>query len=144
MCGTRTYSAWCNMMTRCFNPKSERWERYGGRGISVCHKWLNFQGFFDDMGECPSAEHTIDRKDNDVSYCKDNCQWSESEAQMSNTSRSRFYEKDGIQLTLSQWARKLGIGRQTIHNRIAKGWPVELALTAQKRVPHQEFPNNGN
>ncbi len=74
-CGTRQYQVWSNIITRCNNPRSTMWEYYGGRGITVCEKWLTFEGFWEDMREGYSDNLEIDRIDVDGNYCKENCRW---------------------------------------------------------------------
>ena len=65
------------MKTRCTNPKCDSWERYGGRGISVCKEWMNDFGAFRDwaLANGYKAGLSIDRKENDGDYCPENCQW---------------------------------------------------------------------
>ena len=57
------------------NPKSKAYHRYGGRGIKVCERWLEFDNFIDDMGERLGSKFHLDRNDNDKGYHPDNCQW---------------------------------------------------------------------
>lgn len=71
---TPTYRAWTAMLTRCRNPNAHNYSRYGGRGITVCGRWLSFQKFFEDMGERPLG-CDLHRKNNDGDYEPGNCVW---------------------------------------------------------------------
>ena len=76
MTNTPEYRAWQEMIQRCYNPNGNRYHRYGGRGITVCARWLeSFENFYKDMGDRPSIRHSLDRKDNDLGYYKENCRW---------------------------------------------------------------------
>ena len=72
---TRAYQCWVDMKTRCDNPKNKYYGYYGGRGITYCEKWKKFEGFWEDMGESYSDDLTLNRRDNDGNYCKENCEW---------------------------------------------------------------------
>lgn len=80
MTGTPTYSSWANMRQRCTNPQNEEWVNYGGRGIQILDGWEDFQRFYADMGDCPTG-YSIDRKDVNAHYCKENCRWSDNGVQ---------------------------------------------------------------
>jgi hypothetical protein len=74
---TAEYTAWQGMKQRCNNPNDKKFKHYGGRGITVCARWLDsYQNFLADMGRRPSADHSIDRyPDNDGNYEPNNCRW---------------------------------------------------------------------
>ncbi|WP_199570603.1 hypothetical protein [Streptomyces murinus] len=77
------YASWAQMIQRCTNPDHKQWANYGGRGITVCERWLDFPNFLADMGERP-AGLTLDRIDNNRSYEPGNCRWADVSTQNSN------------------------------------------------------------
>lgn len=80
-----TYTSWERMRARCYNKNRIQYKDYGGRGIMVCERWLNsFENFLEDMGERPSKNYTIDRKNNNGDYTPENCKWSTWKEQASN------------------------------------------------------------
>ncbi len=73
---TKEYVAWTSMKQRCYNQNDIGYKNYGGRGITVCDRWLNsFENFFTDMGKAPSQNHSVDRKENNGNYEPSNCRW---------------------------------------------------------------------
>ena len=91
MCETSEYGAWCNIKNRCYNKKNKKYEYYGGRGISVCDRWLNsFTAFFEDMGPKPFPEAQIDRIDNDGNYEPGNCRWATHTENIRNSSGAKL------------------------------------------------------
>jgi len=78
------YRTWCDMKKRCNNENHKSFKYYGGRGIRVCDAWNTFSAFLQDMGERPSALHTIDRVNNDGNYELSNCRWATKKEQAGN------------------------------------------------------------
>jgi hypothetical protein len=82
---TPEYHAWESMKQRCYNKRHASYSDYGGRGITMCDRWLeSFENFFSDMGKKPSAHHSIDRRDNDGNYDPSNCRWATDSEQRRN------------------------------------------------------------
>ncbi len=120
------------MHTRCSNPKSGKWERYGGRGIKVCERWGSFENFLADMGECP-GKLELERKNNDLHYEPDNCRWATRKEQCNNRHNSVWLTIDGITMTQAQWSEQPGAMRQQlISDRRLRGWDVRRAVFEPK------------
>jgi hypothetical protein len=79
----KTYRAWVDMRQRCNNPKSQRYPRYGGRGITYSPRWVSYDCFVAAIGNAPPGT-SLERKDNDGPYNKDNCIWATAAIQASN------------------------------------------------------------
>lgn len=77
------YSTWRGMRGRCNNPHRHNFHNYGGRGITICSRWENFENFLADMGERPEG-HTLDRIDPDGNYEPRNCRWADAKTQRAN------------------------------------------------------------
>lgn len=127
--GTRIYRIWHGMVRRCANPTRAGYARYGGRGIAVSDRWHSFDTFLADMGEPPTAAHSLDRIDNNGPYAPDNCRWATPKEQSANSKRPTFITHGNRRLNLSEWAAELGLNAGAISNRIRSGWPPELAVT---------------
>lgn len=116
------YSAWLSMMARCKNPKTKHYRLYGGRGITVCDRWLVFENFLSDMGLRPSSKYSLDRYPNkDGNYEPGNCRWATIFEQNRNTNRNVFYEHEGRSQILEQWATELNADPGNIGKRIKAG-----------------------
>lgn len=144
--GTPTYEIWRGMKRRCSQVGSKDYAAYGGCGVVVCGGWKSsFKAFFEDMGERPSAEYSIDRKDGDGHYscghCEEcvervwpaNCHWATRSEQRRNQKNVRFLEFRGDRLCLKDMAEKYGMSKGILHNRLASGWSLSMALLTPVR-----------
>jgi len=123
------YYAWTNMKTRCTNPKTFGWERYGGRGISVCKAWLDsFDVFLADVGRKPFKEAILDRIDFNGNYEPGNVRWVNIIESARNKERVRPVTVNGVTLLLPEWQERVGTDRKIIWRRLQQGWPAELAI----------------
>lgn len=128
---TPEYRIWCAMKTRCYNPNVANYEFYGGRGITVCERWIeSFANFLMDMGPKPFPDASIDRHpDPDGPYSPENCRWASKKEQSQNSRKARMLTYNGETLCLLDWAKRLGIAHSTLRVRLEQ-WPLEKALTA--------------
>lgn len=131
------HRAWEGMKQRCQNPNHKDYPDYGGRGITVCARWLaSFENFFADMGLRPSCKHSIDRfPNNDGNYEPGNCRWATWTEQHRNKRSNHVLVFLGESLTISEWSKKLGISAITIQARLRHGWSIEKVLAKNDR-PH--------
>ena len=90
---TPTYLIWKGMRQRCYTPTCVGYENYGGRGITICDRWSNYQLFLEDMGERPGPEFSIEREDNDGNYEPSNCVWATRTTQSRNRRAPRFLKR---------------------------------------------------
>jgi hypothetical protein len=134
MKGTRTYGIWNQMKQRCSNANVPNFHLYGGRGISVCNRWHQFENFYADMGPCPPGR-SLERINNDGNYEPGNCRWATKKEQGRNKRNNRHLEHDGRTLTISEWSEVTKIPAYRISERInVLGWSVQDALTKPVRA----------
>lgn len=131
---SRELVTWESMLDRCRNPNFKYYHLYGGRGIKVCDRWLQFANFLADMGPRPSPEHTLDRIDSDGDYNPGNCRWATRKEQASNRRNNRKLTAFGQTLTASEWARRCGLTKNTLFSRLRQGWDIERTLSAPIQV----------
>lgn len=83
--GTPEHTAWIEMRRRCRALNRRTTKDYAERGIVVCPEWdLDFLTFLADMGQKPTPDHTLERKDNVGNYEPSNCIWATMHTQARN------------------------------------------------------------
>lgn len=125
---TSEYLIWVSMRQRCLNPNNKQYSRYGGRGITVCKEWDNFQTFLKEMGGRPSKSHSLDRIDNNKGYDAENCRWATQSEQTRNTSRNVIVSVFGEKMSLIEAIERFGGRYGTVLYRIKTGMSAEDAL----------------
>ncbi len=148
---TRLYKVWKGVKSRCYNPRHTAYHRYGGRGIVMCDEWKNnFVSFYDwamKNGYEPTAPHgqcTLDRLDNEGNYSPTNCRWVSSKIQAYNRSDNHYIEYNGEIHTVVEWAKILGLKKNTLIARLSRGWSLEKALSPKlKKQPTKRLQTIG-
>jgi len=129
--GTPIYNVWLSMKQRCLNKNRKDYEYYGGRGIKVCKRWLKFENFYADMGDRPKGK-SLDRIDNNGNYEPKNCRWATTIEQSNNKRNNVKITYNGKTLTISQWARMIGVDMRVIWSRInVRHWSIKKTLTTR-------------
>lgn len=104
-----TYGTWLSMKRRCYKETNNRYQYYGGKGITVCESWVtSFNNFLADMGERPEG-CTLDRIDNTKGYCKENCVWSTKEKQANNKTNVKLISNGDKSMSLRYWCGVEGV-----------------------------------
>lgn len=122
------YLCWRSIKSRCLSPSSSSWDRYGGRGIKVCDRWLDsFDLFCEDMGERPDG-YSIERNDSNGDYEPSNCRWASIYEQANNKRTTVRLTVDGVTRSCTEWAKITGLSNASIRKRILVGDTDEEAL----------------
>ncbi len=126
---TRAYTAWIQMKDRCCSVGRRTWKDYGGRGITVCDRWMNsFENFYADMGDPPWG-HSLDRENNNGGYCKENCRWTDTFTQARNRRTNKWFEWKGESRLLTDIACMENVAYCSFRNKIfIMGMSVEEAV----------------
>ncbi len=122
--GTKIYRIWLNMKTRCHNPNAINYGNYGGRGIKVCERWLDFQNFYEDVSKLEhfgEEGYSLDRIDNNGNYEPNNVRWASAKFQGRNTRVNNIVEFGCVKMTLIEASELSGIPYATLWARYKKG-----------------------
>lgn len=136
---TKAHTAWAACRARCYATTNKSYPDYGARGITVCKRWRDsFENFFADMGNPPSPQHSLERKDNDGPYSPQNCIWALPVVQCNNQRTNVRFMWNGRWMTLAQIGRMEGISYDRLHSTYSRiKQPIEhivsVALKNQLR-----------
>lgn len=139
------YAIWAAMRQRCNNPNCKVYDRYGERGIEVCKRWSQkngFEHFFGDMGPQPFPRASLHRVDNDGNYTPSNVIWADRMTQARNMSSNHLLTFKGKTQTIAAWAEEVGMRANTLLARLRRRWTVSAALTepVDPRKPFTPWP----
>lgn len=113
------YWVWRSMHDRCRLPTHQAYPNYGARGIRVHEEWQTFPNFWADMGPTYRTGLTLERKDNNAGYSKENCVWATRTAQAQN-------RRNSLTVNIPELSKQTGISRSTLYYRLSHG----LSLTS--------------
>lgn len=133
---SRTLKCYRHAKSRCTNPNDPKYSLYGGRGITMCDRWLeSFPAFLSDMGICPDGK-SIDRVDPNQGYSPENCRWADSHQQARTRTDNVIVNHEGKDIILKDFARIMGVNYKSLHNYVRyKGMsPHDAAKTLQGRA----------
>jgi len=124
---SKTYKVWAAMIQRCANKNNINFYNYGGRGIGVCDRWLDFSSFFADMGDAPK-NLSIERNDVNGHYELGNCKWATMKEQQNNKRNNILISVNGDVVTAEQAGELTGINARKIRSRISAGCSLDRAI----------------
>lgn len=129
---TKVYNTYKHIKNRC-TKKYEFSKDYYKRGIK--NLWKSFNDFYKDMGDPPTAQHSIDRIDNNGNYCKENCRWATKKEQVNNRRNNILITYKNKTMTLMQWSEEKKIEWHTLWYRLKKrNWSIEKTLETKPRI----------
>lgn len=129
-CGTRLYNIYMGMRNRCENDNNTSYSHYGGRGITVCSEWQNYD-IFKEWALASGYDDTksIERIDVDGNYEPDNCTWIDMKEQSYNKRNSLRFEIDGKPQDLAEIAEKYNVNYFTLYSRVKRGIDIKTAVS---------------
>ena len=112
------YAIWSGMITRTTNTKHKHFKDYGGKGITVCERWLIFINFYNDMVSTWTKGLSIDRKDNNLGYYPENCRWANNTIQSRNTriimsTNTSGYRGVSFRKDTNKWKATITVNKKT-------------------------------
>lgn len=143
MSKTPIYRLWASMITRCHYEGAINYKHYGGRGIKVCERWKkSFAAFYEDMGDRPGKNYSLDRIDNNGDYYKENCRWAEIKIQRRNRRNNIYITYNGKTQIIQDWAKEFNIYPAAIKYRLDNNYPTEKLFKGSTYKKNLNSKNN--
>lgn len=137
---TPEYRAWQTMRLRCTESTNPAYPAYGGRGITICDRWLESPAhFIEDMGRKPTPKHEIDRIDNDKGYSKENCRWATRSENDRNRRSTRWVEYHGERRKLADLMEEKKMTDGAVYGRLKAGWSIDRVFDTPVQVKDQTW-----
>lgn len=140
----KLYAVYRAMKLRCNNSNMKCYNNYGGRGIKVCPAWNQKHGYwaFETWAFANGYQHglTLDRIDNNLGYCPENCRWVSMRIQQNNKRTNRLFEFNGRTYTISELARLAGLTHAGMSRRLKVGWAIEDAIKPKRKNHEISLP----
>lgn len=145
MARTRLYKIWQDAKTRCNNPNTPYYFKYGGRGIKFTEQWNSFEPFMEwALANGYQDNLTLDRIDVNGDYEPSNCRWITNSEQQLNKRNNHNLTYNGKTQTIREWADEMGMQHRTLSSRIMDyHWSVEKALTTPVKKHKKKETKNG-
>lgn len=128
---TKEYSTWSGMKQRCFDKNNSHYKNYGGNGIIVCDRWLDFENFLSDIGKIPN-NYSLERINVKGNYCPENCTLIPLNMQRRNTTKNLIVTYKGDTDCLINLCEKYNKNYNLVYSRIYNGWGIEEAFELEK------------
>ena len=152
MTKTKLYHTWCKMKERCYNPNIEHYDKYGGRGITICEEWKTSFEAFRDWAYSAGYDENLDRKQQSLdridvngNYEPNNCRWVSYKDQCRNRTNNSFIEHNGNRITLAEFCETYGITYNAfVIRRLKKGLSSDEIITEWNKKHNRGVAENEN
>ncbi len=139
----RLARVWTSIVYRCTKPENKQYKNYGGRGITLCKEWEDFNNFCRDVGLRPDETYHLDRIDNDKGYYKENCRWTSPKINHRNKRNNHYYETHIGKMCQSELIEKIGFTKRQFQRAIEKFGEKEfLKMYQENRLPNKRIKPN--
>ncbi len=141
----RLYRVWTSILYRCLRPDNKQYKNYGGRGITICEEWKDFNQFCFDVGQRPDNKAQLDRIDNNKGYFKENCRWASPKVNHRNKRNNVYFDTHLGKMCKSELIEFIGYTRkQFIRAEEKYGIKELLTMFKENRLPKKRVVSNLN